>query len=102
VQIKARRIWNFLVDKDSTVIVNSNDIKPNILKIVDARNCTKEVLSFMASQGFTTTKLLMTERICDQLTKNGVAYLTSTKQCDIRSFLLPSVMPLIDLNEALE
>jgi hypothetical protein len=42
------------------------------------------------------------ERICDKLTNIGIAHLTSTKQCDIRSFLLPSVRPLIDLDEALE
>jgi hypothetical protein len=44
----------------------------------------------------------MMEKICDKLTKIGVVHLTSTKQCDIRSFLLVSVRPLIGLNEALE
>jgi hypothetical protein len=43
----------------------------------------------------------MMERICDKLTSIGIAHFTSTKQCDIRSFLLPSVRPFIDLNEAL-
>jgi hypothetical protein len=59
----------------------------------------------MASQGslgFTIAELLMMERIHDKLTSIGVAHLTSTKQCDIRSFLLLSVRPFIDLNEALE
>jgi hypothetical protein len=42
------------------------------------------------------------ERIYDKLISIGIAHLTSTKQCDIRSFLLPSVSPFIDLNEALE
>jgi hypothetical protein len=71
----------------------------------DAQNSTKEVLSFMAShgsQGFTIAKLLMMKRICDKLISIGIAHLTSTKQCDIRSFLLPSLRPFIDLIEALE
>jgi hypothetical protein len=62
VQIKARRIWKSLVDEDSTMIVDSNDIEPKIIKIVDAQNSAKDVLSFMASQdsqGFTTSKLLI-------------------------------------------
>jgi hypothetical protein len=42
----------------------------------------------------------MMERICDKLTSIGVAHLTATKQCDIRSFLLPSVRPFFDHNEA--
>jgi hypothetical protein len=44
----------------------------------------------------------MMERIYDKLTSIGVAHLTSTKQCDNRSFLLPSVRSFINLNEALE
>jgi hypothetical protein len=44
----------------------------------------------------------MMERICDELTKIGVAHLTSSKQYDIRRYSLPNVRPLIDLNEALE
>jgi hypothetical protein len=58
VQIKARRIWKSLVDEDSIVIVDSNDIEPKVFKKVDAQNSTKEVLSFIGSQGsqgFTTT-----------------------------------------------
>jgi hypothetical protein len=93
------------MDEDYTMIVDSNDIEPKVVKIGDAQNFAKEVLSFMAShgsQGFTTTELLIMERICDKLTSIGINHLTSTKQCDIRSFLLPSVRPLIDLNEALE
>jgi hypothetical protein len=54
------------------------------------------------SQGFTTRELLIMERICVKLTSIGVAHLTSTKQCDIRSFLLPSMRSFIDLSEALE
>jgi hypothetical protein len=72
------------------------------VKIGDVQSSTKEVLSFMAShgsQGFTTTELLMMERICDKLISIGIAHLTSTKQCDIRSFLLSSVRPI---NEALK
>jgi hypothetical protein len=42
------------------------------------------------------------EKICDKLISIGIAPLTSTKQYDIRSFLLPSMRPFIDLNEALE
>jgi hypothetical protein len=82
-----------------------NDIEPKIVKMGDAQNSANDVLSFMASQGsqgFTIEQLLMMERICDKLTSIGVAHLTSTKKCDIRSFLMPSVRPFIDLNEALE
>jgi hypothetical protein len=44
----------------------------------------------------------MMERICDKLTRIGVAHLTSTKQCAIRNYLLLGLRPLIDFNEALE
>jgi hypothetical protein len=47
------------------------------------------------AQGFTIAEFLMIERICDKLTSIRVAHLTSIKQCDIRSFLLPSVRPFI-------
>jgi hypothetical protein len=76
---------------------------PRIVKIGDAQNSTKEVLSFMAShdsQGFTIVELVMMERICDKLTSIGIAHLTSIKQCDIRSCLLPNVKPFIYLNKA--
>jgi hypothetical protein len=59
-------------------------------------------MASQGSQGFTTTKLLMMERICNKLTKIGVVHMTSTKQCDVRSFLLPNVRPLIGLNKVLE
>jgi hypothetical protein len=49
VQIKARRIWKYLIDDDSTVIVDSNDIEPKVVKIVVAQNFAKQVLSCMAS-----------------------------------------------------
>jgi hypothetical protein len=93
------------MDEDSTMIVDSNDIEPKVVKLGDAQNSANEVLSFMAShgsQGFTTIELLMMETICDKLTSVGVAHLTSTRKCDIMSFLLPSVKSFIDLNEALE
>jgi hypothetical protein len=51
VQIKARRIWKSLIDEDSTVIDDSNNIESKVVKIVDTQNSTKEILSFMASQG---------------------------------------------------
>jgi hypothetical protein len=81
VQIKAWRILKPLVDEDYTVRVDSNSNEPHVVKIAIVQNFTKEVLSFMESQktqGFTTTKLLMMERICDELTKIGVAHLSST------------------------
>jgi hypothetical protein len=78
-------------------------LSPKVVKIGDAQNSTKEVLSFMTShgsQGFTTAELLTMKRIYNKLTPIGVAHLTSIKQCDVRSFLLPNVRPFIDLNEA--
>jgi hypothetical protein len=107
VQIKARKIWRSVVDEDSLVILDSNDIEPKVVETVDAQYSIKEVLSFMASQGsqgFIATKLLMMERFYDKLTKIGIVHLTSTKHYhnDIRSFLMRSVRPLIGLNEILE
>jgi hypothetical protein len=61
------------------LIVDSNDMEPKVVKIGDAQNSAKGVLSFMASHGspgFFTTKLLMIKRICDKLTSIGVAHLT--------------------------
>jgi hypothetical protein len=37
VQIQARRNWKFLVDEDSIVIVNSNNIEPKVVKITDTQ-----------------------------------------------------------------
>jgi hypothetical protein len=45
-------------------------------------------MASQGSHGFIIVELMM-ERTCDKLTKIAVAHLTSTKQCDIRSFLLP-------------
>jgi hypothetical protein len=42
-------IANDYMDEDSIVIVDSNDIEPKVVKIGDAENSTKEVLSFMPS-----------------------------------------------------
>jgi hypothetical protein len=64
-------------------------LSPRVVKIGDAQNSTKEVLSFMAShgsQGFATTELLIMERICDKFTSIGVAHLSSIKQFDTRNF----------------
>ena len=36
VQIKARRAWKSLVDDDSIVIVDSNNIEPKVVKMDDA------------------------------------------------------------------
>ena len=35
-QIKARRAWKSLVDDDSIVIVDSNNIEPKVVKMDDA------------------------------------------------------------------
>ena len=61
-------ISNDYMDEGSTMKVDNNDIESKVVKIDNAQNSTKEVLNFMAShssQGFTTAKLLMMERICD-------------------------------------
>ena len=63
-------------------------------------------LNFMASQGsqiFNTMELLGMEKIHDKLVRIGVAHLTSmsTKQCDIRSFIVCSERSLPDLNNTL-
>jgi len=58
----------------------------------------------MASQGsqiFNTLKLLGLEKSHDKLIRIGVAHLTSTKQCDIRSFFVSSERSLPDLNDTL-
>jgi hypothetical protein len=39
------------MDEDCIIIVNSNDIESKVVKIDDLQIITKEVLSFMASQG---------------------------------------------------
>jgi hypothetical protein len=66
VQIKTRRIWKSLVDEDSTMIVYSNDIESNVVKIVVAQNSTKRGFEFHSkprfTRFFTTTELLMMER----------------------------------------
>jgi hypothetical protein len=48
VQIKVRIIWKSVVDEDSIVIVDNNDIEPKVVDIDDAQYSI-EVLSFMAS-----------------------------------------------------
>ena len=58
----------------------------------------------MASQGsqiFNTRELLGMEEIHDKLIWIGVAHLTSTKQCYIRSFFVSSERSLLDLNDTL-
>ena len=64
-------IANDYMDEDSIVIVDSNDIVPKVVKIGDAQNSAKEILSFMVnhdSQGSITAELLMMEKISDKLT----------------------------------
>ena len=82
-------IANACMDEDSTMVVDSNHIEVKVVKVV-------KVLSFTASQGsqsFIIGKLLIMKKICYKLTRIGVAYWTSTKQCDIMSFFLPSIRP---------
>ena len=77
------------MDEDSIVIVDSNDIEHKVVKIGDAQNSAKEVLSFMAShdlQGFTIVELLMMERFYNKLTSVGEAHLTSTKHMILGAF----------------
>jgi hypothetical protein len=51
VQTKTRKIWKSVVDKNSTVIVDCNDIEPKVVEVTGAQYSIEEVLSFMASQG---------------------------------------------------
>jgi hypothetical protein len=44
-------IANDYMDEDSIVIVDSNEIELKVVKIGNAQNFAKEVLSFMASHG---------------------------------------------------
>ena len=70
-------------------------VSSKVVKLSDTQKYVKDVLNFMASQGsqiFNTMDLLGMEKIHDNHIRNGVAHLTSmsTKQCDIRSFFVPS------------
>ena len=61
-------------------------------------------MNFMASQRsqiFSTQELLGMEKIHDKLIRIGVAHLTSTEQCDIRSFFISSERSLPNLNDTL-
>ena len=87
-------------------VLDIDDVEPKVVKLGDAQMCAKDVFNFMASQGskfFSTGELLVMERIQEKLIKIGVAHLTSTstKQCDIRSFLISSERSLFDHNETL-
>jgi hypothetical protein len=53
VQIKARKIWKSLMDEDSTMIVDSNNIEPKAVIIADAQNSTKEAFEFHGKPRFT-------------------------------------------------
>jgi hypothetical protein len=46
-----RIIWKSLVDEDSTMIVDSNNIEPKVVKLADAQNSAKNILGCRASQG---------------------------------------------------
>ena len=86
------------------LIDDSNDVESKVVKLSDAQKYVKDVLNFMASQGsqiFNTMELLGMEKIHDKLIRIGVAHLTSTKQCDIRSFFVSSERSLPDLNDTL-
>ena len=86
------------------LIVDSSDDESKVVKLSDAQKYAKDVLNFMASQGsqiFSTHELLEMEKIHDKLIRIGVAHLTSTKQCDIRSFFVSSERSLPDLNDTL-
>ena len=86
------------------LIVDSSDDESKVVKLSDAQKYAKDVLNFMASQGsqiFNTLELLGMEKSHDKLIRIGVAHLTSTKQCDIRSFFVSSERSLPDLNDTL-
>ena len=73
------------------LIVDSSGDESKVVKLSDAQKYAEDVLNFMASQGsqiFNTLKLLGVEKSHDKLIRIGVAHLTSTKQCDIRSFFV--------------
>ena len=60
------------------------------------------ILDFMASQGSqigNTLKWSGLKKSHDRLTRIGVTHLTSTKQCDIRSFFVSPERSLPDLND---
>ena len=92
-----------LVEVDP-LIDDSNDVESKVVKLSDAQKFVKDVLNFMVGQGsqiFNTMELLGMEKIHDKLIRIGVAHLTSTKQCDIRSFFVSSERSLHDLNDTL-
>ena len=85
------------------LIVGSSDDESKVVKLSDTQKYAEDVLDSMASQGsqiFNTLELLGMEKIHDKLIRIGVAHLTSTKQCDIRSFV-SSERSLYDLNDIL-
>ena len=86
------------------LIVDSRDNESKVVKRSDAQKYAEDVLNFMASQGsqiLSTPELLEMEKIHDKLIKINIAHLTSTKQCDIRSFFVTSERSLHDLNDTL-
>ena len=78
------------------VIVDSSDDISKVVKLSDAQQYAGNVSNFMLSQGshiFNTLEVLgmvSHDKSHDKLIRIGVAHLTSTKQCDIRSFLISS------------
>ena len=86
------------------LIVDSSGDESKVVKLSGAQKYAKDVLNFMASQGskiFNTLELLGMEKSNDKLIRIGVAHLTSTKQCVIRSFFVSSERSLPDLNDTL-
>jgi hypothetical protein len=76
------RSWKSLIDEDSPMMVDSNNIESKVVKIAATQNFAKEVLGSMASQGlhgFIRAMLLMMERIYDKLTRIGVVYFDINK-----------------------
>ena len=79
------------------LIVDGSDDESKAMRLSHAQKHAKDVLNYMASLGsriFNTLKLLRLDKSHDKLFKLGVTHLTSTKQCDIRSFFVSTVRSL--------
>lgn len=73
------------------VSIDKNDTERVAVDLLEARVCGHKLLDFMLSQGsssFACPELLLMERICDKLSRMGVAHVTATQPSDIKSFVL--------------
>lgn len=79
------------IEDELDVSIDKNDTEPVPIDLVEARVCGQKLLDFMLGEGsesFTCSELLQMERICDKLSRMGVAPVTATQLSVIKSFVL--------------